>query len=342
MKLMKVFRSFTATWSIVILATILTAIYFFAWMNYHLLLAACASFSFMLPAAYLLDTVPKKKYSLLTFLLLLSIGLKVTSYILLFQTDNHRYAILNHVMSAVIIGVLSIRLIFIIRKTRKNYFSLRHSTPHEDFFERIPMALKGIITVDKVREMLSAEIAVMYYLYSGKTSTSNHPFTYHKFGGVIAVYIVFIFLLIIEATGTTILLHKLSAPIPEKILFVLSIYSIIFLVAHIRAMKLRPIIINDDTLTIRYGLLTSVKIPLHSIKEIRTDKKTYPKGQPGKVKLALLSSLEQHNMLLELTTPIDLKLLFKRKKNIKEIYFRVDDQQAFINSINNMQVASIG
>ncbi|WP_343674965.1 hypothetical protein [Chitinophaga sp.] len=263
------------------------------------------------------------KFSWLTWLLILSVALKALSHFLPVNT------VLSHALSGMIADILLLRVIIMVVTTVKKYRILAQEQPEQDFMERIPAALQGVISVDKAREMLSSEIAVVYYMLTGtKSPQDKYSFSYHKFGGIISVYIVFIFLLFIEGAATTILLHKLSLPIVERILLVLSVYSIIFLIAHIRAMQLRPVTVHEDTLVLRYGLLTTITIPVSNILKIETDKKSYNK-RPEAVKLALLSALEQHNMKLELVAPIELKLLFKKKTGIRIIYFRVDVQEQF-------------
>lgn len=263
------------------------------------------------------------KFSLLTWLLFLSIGLKTATHFLPVSTT------LSHGMSGMIPDILLLRIIIMVVTTVKNYRVLAQAQPEQDFMERIPAALQGVISVEKAREMLSSEIAVVYYMLTGKKSHQDkYSFSYHRFGGVISVYIVFIFLLLMEGAGTTILLHKLSVPIVERILLMLSVYSIIFLIAHIRAMKLRPVTVTDDALILRYGLLTTITVPFSQIIKIERDKKTYHK-HPGTIKLALLSALEQHNMKLELAAPMEIRLLFKKKSGIRTICFRVDEQDQF-------------
>lgn len=270
------------------------------------------------------------KISWLTWLLILSVALKVLTHYLPVHST------LSHAASGMVLDVLLLRIIMMVVTTVKNYRLLAHEYPEQDFMERIPAALHGVISVDKVRDMLSSEIAVMYYMVAGRKSPLHkHSFSYHKFGGIISVYVVFIFLLLIEGAGTALLLHKLTVPVVDNTLALLSIYSILFLIAHIRAMKLRPVTINDNFLVIRYGLLTTINIRLNNILTLEKEKRSY-RQQPAAIKLSLLSALEQHNMKLELAEPMEIKLLFKKKPGIRTIYFRVDEQEQFCEVIKCM------
>ncbi|NIG56641.1 hypothetical protein [Chitinophaga sp. Cy-1792] len=284
----------------------------------------------LVPITWARDTIAAKSFRWLSFLLVLSLSLKISAFLLKLQFHSAQSILLNHYLSAAVMLVLVIRIAMIVKQTVHNYNTLSKAAPADDFLEKMPVALKGVISGEKPRELLASEIGVMYYLYKGNQPAKG--FSYHRFGGITAVYIVFIFLLLIEGAGTTILLHKLAPPVIERSLLLLSIYSVLFLIAHIRAMKQRPILLTSEYLQLRYGLLTSVRIPWTAIKEVAMNKKTFTKGN-GNIKLALLSAMEQHNMRLELHMPVSVKLLFKEKKNIAHIYFRVDDQQEFINSL---------
>lgn len=263
------------------------------------------------------------KFSWLTWLLILSIALKIFLHFLPLNSTP------SHGMSGMILDIVLLRIIIMAVSTTRNYRLLAQQNPEQDFLERIPAALQGVISAQKVREMLSSEIAVLYYMLTGKKQPlDKYSFSYHKYGGTIAVYVVFIFLLLIEGAGTAILLHKLRVPMVERTLLLLSVYSIFFLIAHIRAMKLRPITVNEETLVLRYGLLTTIHIPLDNILLLEKDKKIYNK-RPDAIKLSLLSAMEQHNMQLELKDPMSLKILFKKKTGIRSIYFRIDEQAQF-------------
>ncbi|MBC9933856.1 hypothetical protein [Chitinophaga qingshengii] len=260
---------------------------------------------------------------LLTILFIVAVLLKVLSLLL----SGHGHPLMDKMLSGLMLDILLLRVIILVHGTYGHYRQLREQNPIQDFPELLLAALQRVIRHDKVCRALATEITLVYYAFFkwGKRDTEA-PRSWYGRQGLPAIYGVFIFLFLLEMTGMGLLLPRLHYPMLHRLLLAAGAYSVVFLLAQVKAVCARPIQVDDNGIYLRYGLVTSLYIPFEQVKAIRDFRGAVTDHT---LQLSLLKVFEPCNLALELKRPISVHVLFKKKKQVEQIVFRVDTAAAF-------------
>jgi hypothetical protein len=252
---------------------------------------------------------------------------------ILLPTNSHS---LLGIIKTWISPLIEISLIILLIKrfyvTNKRLKSGNAPTP--DFLIHCRMMMTSICGSEKIASVLASEFAVFYYIFFNNKKPvpgNSTAFTYHKENGILLIISIFISLFIIETIGLHFLLLQWNST-AAWILTGLSLYSCLQLFAHMRAIKARPVLIAENGILLRNGLLGGdAQIDFENISKVEIIKKSPQSGNA--VKLSLFKGLENHNIQLQLIHPIKVNKAFgiTRKANI--ILFKVDDAQAFKNRL---------
>ncbi|MEO8852966.1 MAG: hypothetical protein ABI359_04255 [Ginsengibacter sp.] len=202
-----------------------------------------------------------------------------------------------------------------------------------DFLMHCRATMLQVTGNEKLGNIVSSEIAVLYYAFMGskdKTIDYETRFTAYKENGVTIVLWVILSVFLIETTGVHFLL-RLWNNTTAWVVTALSLYTCIQLYAHIKATKARPIIINKDSLEIHNGLAGDAYISFDNIEKFELSKKI-PQGR-NPIKIALLKGLENHNVVVYLKTPIQVTKIFGIKRTTDTVLFFVDKSKEFSNAL---------
>ncbi|KGM44973.1 hypothetical protein P9D43_25665 [Neobacillus niacini] len=157
-------------------------------------------------------------------------------------------------------------------------------------------------------------------------------FTYHKQSGYIGFIWAMAAVMVVETAGVSYLLYKWS-PILHWIHLILSVSVIVFLIVDLKAVINNPIMIKNNQLFLKIGVRPKVTISIENIKEIKSGS-LYQDDRKNKEVLDLsLFSLDDPTFEILLDQPIVDKTMFGKSKNIKRIFFSVDDKTSFSNLI---------
>ncbi len=208
--------------------------------------------------------------------------------------------------------------------------SLRSTSGTEDMLERLREAAREILPARRVAEAIAFEMAVLYYsLFSWrrrpKTSPGTQAFTYHRTSGYGALGFAFLIATLAEAIPVHILVARWS-PGAAWFLTALAAYGLFWFLADYRATRLRPILLDEETLSIRTGLRWTIRIPRAHIVAIH---KKAPKSEPF-----LRATLPMMKPLwIELTEPVTAQGPYGIQKQARWISVAVDDAKAFHEAI---------
>lgn len=147
--------------------------------------------------------------------------------------------------------------------------SSRRSRTTDDMAERLQEVAREVFPARRVADMLAFEIAVLYYsLFSWRArpreAADGEAFTYHRKSGYGALLFALALVTAAEVAPVHLLLSRWSA-VAAWIVTALSLYGMLWFVADWRAARLRPILLDVDTLWVRIGLRWSVRIPRERI-----------------------------------------------------------------------------
>lgn len=200
-----------------------------------------------------------------------------------------------------------------------------------DFLLNLREALAGIIGVPAVLGIVVNEIStvrygLLFWLGGKEVLPEQQSFTTHRDSGYVAVWVVLLFVLVLETAGLHFLLLKWS-PVAAYVSTGLSIYSVVFFVADLASMAKRPIVFHDDALLFRIGIRWNAAIARENIKRL-TPIRDFDKAKEKDTLLCAPANVP--NLLLELRDPVTVTGFFGIRRQTQRIAFHADDPAGLI------------
>ena len=195
----------------------------------------------------------------------------------------------------------------------------------DDMLDRLRTVAREIMPMKGVAEAIGFEMAVVYYALFAwrrpRINPSSRVFTYHRTNSYGALGFALLIVTIAEAIPVHLLVTRWSAR-GAWLLTALAAYGMLWFLADYRATRLRPILLDEDTLCIRTGLRWTVRIPRAHIVAIH---KKAPKSEPF-----LRATLPGTTPLwIELTEPVTAQGPYGKEKQARWISVAVDEAKAF-------------
>ncbi|SDS67347.1 hypothetical protein SAMN04515667_2710 [Formosa sp. Hel1_31_208] len=228
-------------------------------------------------------------------------------------------------------------LTFIILKVRKAITRYKKATKtHQDFYTILVDTCKSIFP-KKVARLAANEIALIYYGFFNfkKTILKPNEFSNYKGSGILSTLGAIIFVVAIEMVSVHVLTAKWSATL-AWILTILSFYSALQLIGIIRSVPKRPLVINEDHLILRFGILSETIVPMSAIETLQIASASDFNKDKGTKTLSLLGELEHSNIVICLKTPQQLQFLYGKPKTYSKLLLFVDDNQGFKTTIETL------
>ncbi len=283
--------------------------------------------------------VPILFYFLIIRPLKLNPALIISAYILsawsvYFILPKTQHFYLNYVWHSLALVEISV-MIWAISKIKtiiKTYKSL--SINSFDFYFNLKKSLELTIGNTVFTRVFATEIATIRYgllfFIQPKIEKMSHQkvFSVHKKSGYVTVWSVLLFVAFIELFA----MHFLFKSFGNTVVLIadlLSIYAIIFMVADLIALLRRPIVIDNQQLTIRVGIRWHAIIDLNKIEKIELISK-----MPKDKDIRKVATLGEPNLLLTLTESIELTGLYGMRFQTKRLALLVDNKELFIKSLN--------
>jgi hypothetical protein len=200
-----------------------------------------------------------------------------------------------------------------------------------DFLLNLREALAGIISGPVVLSIVVSEIStvrygLLFWLGSQEVLPGQKFFATHKESGYVAVWVVLLFVLVLETVGLHFLLWRWS-PVAAAVSTALSIYTIVFFVADLASMVKRPIVFDNDQLLFRIGIRWNTTIARENIKRL-TPIKDFDKAKEKDTLLCAPANVP--NLILELHAPVTLNGFFGIRRQVQRIAFHTDDPAGLI------------
>lgn len=279
---------------------------------------------FSLPLIYFLiirkSNIPK--ISIVPFFI---VGIVIASIIL--PKDQHHVLelIKTWLLPLVELAVL-IMILLKIRATIQSFKQAKRSTT--DFYTTLKIATKEALP-DKVSALFAMEISMIYYgLLSWKSRrVRSNEFTYHRNTGTLALLGVFIFLIFIETFALHLLLMQWSL-VAAWILTGISSYTALQMLAILKSMSRRPILVEKNELHLKYGLLGNCQIHFNQIESVEVSTKQLSFDTDVR-HLSPFKDSEGHKVILYLKDHVVLEGLYGIKKSASTIAFHVDEPEEF-------------
>ena len=276
------------------------------------------------PLVYFL-LIRKKNIPKITVVPVFILGIVICSLIIPTENQSLLEWVKTWVFPLVELGVV-VFIIYKVRTTLKIYKS--YSSDNLDFFEVLKKTCKEVVP-NKFATFLAMEIAVFYYgfIYWKKRVINENEYTYHKNSGIIGLLLGLLLIVSVETYVLHVLLLKWSH-IAAWIASGVSIYSGIQVLGFLKSITKRPIVIANQKLYLRYGILSEAIVDIDNIESIEITSKDIEFDKETR-KLSPLGELDQHNVLISLKNEDVLQGFYGIKRSYKRLAVFIDEKEQF-------------
>lgn len=295
-------------------------------------LAVTADITIGIPLLYYFIVSRKLKAPPITALIVFLICTGIASLIL--PNDNQFY--LDKIKLLLIFTELSIVIygVIMVRKIVRAYRTI--SAKRNDFVYNLTEALKTILGKSNAISFVVGEIntfryGLFFWLGKKEILSGQSFYTTHKKSGYVALWSVLFFVMLIETVGVHLLLWNWNQGVAIAAI-ILSIYTILFLIADLSSILKRPVIFLDNKLYLRIGTRWNAIIDPKQILTIETIKNFDKEQNKGTLDCALAGS---PNVKITMTTPIVIVGFYGIKKTVTKFVFNIDNATEFIEEIKH-------
>lgn len=216
-------------------------------------------------------------------------------------------------------------IIYKIIKARKSFLSQESG----DFQRKLEKVLIELFNNQLAAKLASSELSMFYYtIFKWK---SNQGYTYHKNSGILTIVITVLLVAIAELSIVHIILIK-YAPIIAWVLFWISIYSIVQVIALGKAIYHRRIYADNDQIYLHYGWIISTDIRLENIASIEKIELKNLEQNKDFVFMGLIKDMEDKGVLFKTKEPVIISNFF-RKKKANQIFVPIDETDKLVAEI---------
>ncbi|WP_345263366.1 hypothetical protein [Nibrella viscosa] len=190
------------------------------------------------------------------------------------------------------------------------------------FSPKLNRALSGTFLF---RALSSELVMLRYALFSWRLRPGYNSdqliYSMHRKTGFAGLVVAVLFVCLLEGTLVHLLVMRYSPTLATG-LTLLTLYTMLFLMAHMNAVMHRPLLIDRQQIILRVGMLWHARIALANIRNVTL----YQPFEPDKQTLNLAKPLlTAPNVLLELHTPILVEGMYGFQRMVKRLALYVDE-----------------
>ncbi|MCW1929217.1 beta-carotene 15,15'-monooxygenase [Bhargavaea beijingensis] len=196
-----------------------------------------------------------------------------------------------------------------------------------------PAAVDSHIRSHPIVHAFCSEMLMFHYAFGSwkkKLPLTEDTFTLHRKTGHMAMQIMIIHGIIIETIGIHWWLHEKSLVLSIILLF-LNVYSVIYLIADMQAVRLSPAVFGRDRLYLSLGMAKRMEIRYSDIAELVTDGEELS-GKLSKDTAEFISrdfDAASPDILIKLKQPVAAILFMGIRKPYRAVAVKVDEKEAF-------------
>ena len=231
---------------------------------------------------------------------------------------------LRHLLPVLEVGLLAY-VISRIPAFRRSYREERKNSIY--FTDAFLSALRKTVGDRMIVGIVAIEFFLMLFAFAGWflkwKEWRLQSFTYHRKAGYAAILGVLVFVTLMETVGMHIIISRWSIA-AAWILTALSIYGILWLFGDFHAIRLHPIVLDNDTLHLRTGLRWSAEIPVSAIADV-----TFGAPQKRRSKSYLRASVMWPRAVIHFKEPVTVKGLFGIQRTVTQVGLSLDEPELF-------------
>lgn len=186
-------------------------------------------------------------------------------------------------------------------------------------------------------EIAGSELAVFYYsLLSWRrrphVADGMRPFSVHQRGGVTAILYVMAVMCVLDTAILHIVVQHWSTRVAWA-LTAFDLYGALWLVAAARALVLRPILVDADTIVFRASLWWTLTVDRTNVADVRPFSGRVKRGSTDPLSLAWFA---RPSVLVRFHEPVVAAGLWGRKKSAASLAVAVDDVEGFVRAVRDL------
>lgn len=192
----------------------------------------------------------------------------------------------------------------------------------------------------RIIKIISAEITMFYYALASwkqRPAARQNEFTLYTKTSFMAIYIMLIHALIVETLAIHLWLHDKSM-ILSIVLLVLNVYSIIYFLGDIQAVRLNPLVVDEKKIRVSLGLGKRMVIPFDKIEHIAWGEEAANENLKAKGTIDFIArdfEEVQPHCIITFKQPLQATLFLGFEKKFSKAAIRVDDLVSFRNAVEN-------
>ncbi|MGE7093071.1 beta-carotene 15,15'-monooxygenase [Lysinibacillus sp. NPDC048646] len=193
-----------------------------------------------------------------------------------------------------------------------------------------PKAVERHTAKQPIIQMLCTDFLMLYYGFASWKRKERTGLTLHKNSSYIAFQIMLIHGIVIETIGIHWWLHEKSM-ILSILLLILNVYSVVFFMADMQAVRLNSVYATHDKLYLSLGLMKRTELHFGNIEELVEDIELLE----GKLTKDTIDFIARDfgeaypQFILKMKEPIDVTFMLGIKKKYTKVAIKADQVQEF-------------
>ncbi|MFY3790620.1 beta-carotene 15,15'-monooxygenase [Ureibacillus sp. MALMAid1270] len=199
-----------------------------------------------------------------------------------------------------------------------------------------PQAVDQYVSKNPLIFAICSEVLVFYYSLLSWKKKPVEGITIYKNSSFMAFQIMLIHATVLETIGVHWLFHYIEInPVVSIIMLVLNIYTVLFLLADIQALRLNPVFFNEESVYLSQGLMKRIKIEFENIEALIVD----PEVLQSKLSKDTLDFVARDfetvypDIIIKLRKPVKGTHLMGLEKQYTQVAVRTDSPNEFLEKL---------
>ncbi|WP_328216256.1 beta-carotene 15,15'-monooxygenase [Ureibacillus terrenus] len=187
-----------------------------------------------------------------------------------------------------------------------------------------PKAVDEYIPNHQLIQLLCTDFLMFYYAFFSWKKKPKEGITLYKNSSYVVFQLMLIHAIVIETIGLHWWLHEKSMVLSLILLF-LNVYSVIFLLGDLQAVRLNPVYVDDEAMYLSFGLLKRAEIRFEDIEGVKENPEIGKKRDKDTIDFIAgdFETPEPHLMLV-MKKPVAVVSLLGVKKEYRKVLIRSD------------------
>lgn|GEM_PF-1868283 len=234
---------------------------------------------------------------------------------------------LSIALGALVLDVTWLNKLLALIRSNKNHSSNFHSA--------LDNSLRAVLKSGYLYQLTKSQLFVVFYAFFAKHFSNEHTNNINSFSYASASNSKDVFWVVAIAQLPTLpfihfFVEKEANVIAAWVVTALTIWSVIYYLAQVQAVKLRPIELTETTLNYKFGLAWEANIQL---KDIKVARKLHFSDKANSFDFFISPIGSNKNILLEFYQPITFVGCYFLPKRKSKAVISIDNTQAFLTQL---------